>query len=573
MKKIYILLGLIAMGTSSCESFLDEKPIDKVGLEQYYTDEQGLTQVLAGVYDILGSTNVYGNLVNTTFEVTSDESFYGRNVAAGLQVNVYNFADANIANYWTDLYKGVGRANDLIANINVPTMDESKRQQILGEAKFLRGYYYFMLVTHFGDVPLRLSPTTSPVGINMARTPKAEVYAQILNDMQEAETKVATSSAIGFPGRVSKTVVQGILARVCLHMAGYPLNDTSKYAESLSWSKKVIESGEHALNVTFDTDPKFNSFNQTLATVPANSNNAYRQIFITAAQDKYDIKECMWEIEFKGNRTDGYNELGGLGSQIGIMFQPANGTPLFNNIGFCWGFVKGTHRLFNSYDAAGRDLRRDWNLANYSYNGTTGAKMPMSKIIRYGRDAAKWKREYEAINPKDRNQSSINFPVLRYADILLMYAEAKNYIDGPTVLGSGPFSAEEAVNQVRRRGYGLPIGTPSLVADLPTGLNKATFQQQGIEDERMRELCFEGLRKLDLIRWDKYVATMNAVGNEIATSPTTSATAVGSLSNGNTQYGRIAGQNTAARHLLFPIPSVEMLSNKLITPDDQNPGW
>lgn len=570
MKKIYILLGLIAIGTSSCESFLDEKPIDKVALEQYYTDEQGLTQVLAGVYDILGSNNVHGNEVNKTYEVASDESFFARSSGAGalsgVTVNVYNFAEPAIANYWTDLYKGVGRANDLIANINVPTMDEAKRQQILGEALFLRGYYYFLLVTHFGDVPLRLTPTTSAVGINMARTPKAQVYAQILNDMKEAETKVATSSAIGFPGRVSKTIVQGILARVCLHMAGNPLNDTSKYAESLTWSKKVIDSGEHALNVTFDTDPKFNSFNQTLPTVPVNSNNAYRQIFITAAQDKYDTKESMWEVEFKGNRADGYNELGGLGSQIGITCTPAVGSPLRNSIGYCYGFVKGTHRLFNSYDAAGRDLRRDWNLATYTWaiNNTTAVatKTAIAKTVQYGRDAAKWKREYEAITPKDQNQSSINFPILRYADVLLMYAEAENQVNGPTVM------AYNAVNQVRRRGYGLPINSPSLIADLPAGLSKATFQQQGIEDERMRELCFEGLRKLDLIRWGKYVQVMNAVGNEIASSPTSAPLAIG-----NTQYAKIAGQNTAQKHLLFPIPSVEMLSNKLITPADQNPDW
>ncbi|AOW10397.1 RagB/SusD family nutrient uptake outer membrane protein [Flavobacterium gilvum] len=575
MKKIYIILGLIAMSTSSCESFLDEKPIDKVGLEQYYTDEAGLTQVLAGVYDILGSSNVYGNLINTTYEVQSDESFYGRNTATGLVVNLYNFTDPNIANYWTDLYKGIERANDLIANINVATIDETKRQQILGEAKFLRGYYYFLLVTHFGDVPLRLTPTTSPVGISMARTPKAQVYEQILNDMKEAEGKVATSSAIGFPGRVSKTVVDGILARVCLYMAGYPLNDTSKYAESLVWSKKVIDSGEHALNVTFDTNPAFNSFNQTIPTVPANSNNAYRQIFINPALDKYDTKECMWEVEFKGNRADGYFELGGLGSQIGITFTPANGSPLMNTIGYCYGFVKATHRLFNSYDAAGRDLRRDWNLATYTWaiNNTTNVatKTAIGKNVQYGRDAAKWKREYEAINPKDKNQSGINFPVLRYADVLLMYAEAQNQVNnGPTA------TALEYVNQVRRRGYGLPIGTPSLVADLPSGLSKAAFQQQAIEDERMRELCFEGLRRLDLIRWKGlgYVTVMNAVGNEIAASPAANPPAPAPpVIVSDTRYGRVGGQSTTQKNLLFPIPSVEMLSNKLITPADQNPGW
>lgn len=565
MKKIYILLGLVAMSTSSCEEFLNEEPIDKIGAEQYYTDEVGLTQVLAGVYDPLGSANVYGNGINVTFEVGSDEGYYARS-AQTTGVMVYNFdpTNANITGLWTDLYTGINRANDLIAHIDLPKMDEAKRQQILGEALFLRGYYYFMLVTRFGDVPVKLAPTTSPNGVQIARKPTAEVYAQILKDLTEAEAKVATSSAIGYPSRVSKTVVQGILARVYLQMAGYPLNDTSKYAKALEYSKKVIDSGEHALNVTFDTNPKFNSFNQTVPTVPVNSNNAYRQIFIDAAQELYN-KESMWEVEFKGNRTDGYFDLGGLGSQIGItMTAGATGSNLWNNLGYCYGFVKGTGRLFNKYDSAGKDLRRDWNLTTYTLttNATAGTwtRTPITKTVQYGRDVAKWRREYELLGSKDKNQTGINFPVLRYADVLLMFAEAENQVNGPTV------AAYNAVNQVRRRGYGLPIGIPSLVADLPTGLNKAAFQQQGIEDERMRELCFEGLRRYDLIRWNKFVATMNSVGAEMAASPTT-----GPLTSGNQQYGKIAGLNVTARNLLFPIPSIEMLSNKLIT--ENNPGW
>ncbi|KAF2330658.1 RagB/SusD family nutrient uptake outer membrane protein [Flavobacterium daemonense] len=565
MKKIYILLGMVAMFTSSCEDFLNEEPIDKIGAEQYYTDEAGLTQVLAGVYDPLGSVNLYGNNINVINEVGSDEGYYARS-AQTTGVQVYNFdpTNANIAGLWTDLYTGINRANDLIAHIDLPKMDEDKRQQILGEALFLRGYYYFMLVTRFGDVPVRLTPTTSPNGVQIARTPTAQVYAQILKDMKEAEAKVGTSSAIGYPSRVSKTVVQGILARVCLQMAGYPLNDASKYAESLSWSKKVIDSGEHALNITYSTDAAYNSFNETIPSIPANSNNAYRQIFINAAREAYNTKECMWEVEFKGNRADGYFDLGGLGSQIGITMTPsAANSPLYNSIGYCYGFVKGTSRLFNKYDATGKDLRRDWNLTTYTWtiNNTTNVatKTAIAKTVQFGRDVAKWRREYELLSPKDKNQTGINFPVLRYSDVLLMFAEAENQVNGPTA------AAYEAINQVRRRGYGLPVGIPSLLADF-TGLNKATFQQ-AIEDERMRELCFEGLRRYDLIRWNKFVSTMNSVGAEMAAAPSVS----GPLSIGDQRYGKTAGINVTNRNLLFPIPSIEILSNKLIT--ENNPGW
>lgn len=555
MKKIYIVLILAAMTTSSCEDYLNTEPTDKIALEQYYTDEDGLNHALAGVYDMLGSSSIYGNGIWKNLEVCTDEGYYARNTqTTGIQVNNYDPTNSDVSNYWRDLYVGIERANDLIANINVPKMDEAKRQVILGEALFLRGYYYFMLVSRFGDVPLRLTPTTSPIGIQLARTSSAAVYAQILQDMKEAENKVAAAK-YEYTGRVSKTVVQGIIARVCLQMAGYPLNDTSKYGEASEYAKKVIDSGERGLNVTFNSNPTFNTFNPTIATNTAN--NAYRQIFISEAQDLYDTNENIWEVESKGNGTDGFNEMGGLGSQIGITFTDATLAP---TIGYCYGFEKGTARLFNKYDATGKDLRRDWVLTTYTLkvNGTTVTRtaIPFTAGNTYGRDVAKWRREYEAITPKNKNNSGINFPILRYADVLLMYAEAENQVKGPTA------AAQDAVNKVRRRAYGFPIGVANAISDMPaTAIASSSAFQLFIEDERMRELCFEGLRRMDLIRWNKYVSTLNSVGNEISTNTL----------NAGQKYGGLGGTNTAARHLLFPIPSLEMSSNTLIK--ENNPGW
>ncbi|CAM4171591.1 RagB/SusD family nutrient uptake outer membrane protein [Flavobacterium weaverense] len=554
MKKIYITLALVAVLSSSCEDFLNTKPIDKIAQSQYFTNEEGLTQGLAGVYDPLGSASLYGESLYTKLEACTDEGFYARSgQKTEPMVYVFNPTDPTISNMWNTLYDGLNRANDLIANINLPAMDEGKRQVILGEALFLRGYYHFMLVKGFGAVPMKTSPTTTPNGTQQPATPVAEIYAQILKDMTEAEAKVGSSSAYGYSSRVSKTVVQGILSRVCLTMAGFPLNDTAKYKDALAWSKKVMDSGEHALNVTANPDPKYNTFNPSNG--GSTANNAYRQIFINHVQDIYDVKESMWEIDFKGNRGDGYVETGRLGNTNGITF---TGAALFNQIGYSYGFIRGTGRLFNKYGDG--DLRRDWVLTTYTFNNTTGAKNPINKLagaraseFPYGRDCGKWRREYEALLPKEKNHNPNNFPVLRYADVLLMMAESENQVNGPTV------AAYNAVNQVRRRGYGLAINTVSAVADLPAGLSKGAFQS-AIEDERMRELCFEGTRKSDLIRWGKFVQTMNSVGAEMSTAPTL----------GNQQYGGFGGLNVEAKHLLYPIPSREIASNKEIT---QNPGW
>lgn len=553
MRKITLLAVLSAALCSSCEDFLNTVPIDKVAAINYFTDEAGLTQGLAAVYDPLSTTSLYKNYLWLHLEGSTDEGYYARTSAPVVATYSHNAGDPTVEGLWSTLYEGVNRANDLIANINLPTMDEGKRQVILGEAKFLRGYYYFMLVSRFGDVPMKLTPTTSPVGVQLPRTPSAEVYAQVLKDMTEAEAVVNTSSSMGYASRVSKTVVQGILSRVYLHMAGYPLNDVAKYKDALDWSKKVVVSGEHALNVKFDSDPALNVFNPSFG---GTSNNAYRQIFINATRDIYDVKESMWEAEFSGNLDGIYREEGNVGQNNGIQF---GNTEL--PIGYSYGFQKGTSRLFNVYGVG--DLRRDWVLTTYTYNGTTGAKNPTA--INAGsastRDNAKWRREYQTAFPKSKFGTPINFPILRYADVLLMEAEAENQVSGPTAL------AYDAVNQVRRRGYGLPINAPSKVADLPAGLSKANFQL-AIEDERMRELCFEGVRKSDLIRWNKFASTMAEVGAEMSKLPTP---------KGN-QYGALAGLNVAAagpdgnnKFLLFPIPSNEIASNKLIT--GNNPGW
>jgi hypothetical protein len=351
--------------------------------------------------------------------------------------------------------------------------------------------------------------------------------------MKEAEAVLPQSSAIGHSSRVSKTVAQGILARVCLHMAGEPLKDQSKYAEALAWAKKVQESGEHALRITFN---------------PALINSAYGQIFINHSQDIYDVKESMWEVDFIGTRADGFTETGRVGNTNGITMTSV----VFEaDTGYSYGFIKGTGRLYKLY--ANGDQRREWALANYTYNNTTGARVAIASTAgnMYNRDAAKWRRSYELIAPKNKNYGPTNFPLLRYADVLLMLAEAENQVNGPTAI------AYDALNMVRRRAFGVPVSAPSTTADAPAGMSKDAFQLY-IEDERSRELCFEALRRQDLIRWGKFITNMKAVSADM------------SANGGGVAYARLAGQNVSERNLLYPIPSSEMSLNKKMV---QNPGW
>ncbi|MGJ7030193.1 RagB/SusD family nutrient uptake outer membrane protein [Niabella hirudinis] len=535
MKVIYIsFFVLLAAGLGGCKKFLNTKPTDVLTGEEYYNTELKLTNALAGVYDKLGANNLYGDYMFSEWEACTDDSYYARSATVtGVALYNFDFTNSRIVGLWQDCYIGIERANQLIANINIPQMDEGKRAIILGEAKFLRAYYYFLLVTRFGGVPLLLQPTTSPNNLDIARTPAAEVYAQILKDMKDAEAVLPSSSALGYSSRVSKTVAEGLLARVCLHMAGFPLNDQSKYTEALSWAKKVKESGEHALNTAFNS---------------ALTNSAYSQIFINHSQDIYDVKESMWEVDFKGSNGDGTNEGGRVGNTIGITM---TSVPFQADTGYSYGFIKGTGRLFKLYGNG--DQRRDWTLQTYTYNGTTGARVPIvtNASNMYSRDAGKWRRSYELLRPKNKNYGPTNFPLLRYADVLLMLAEAENQVNGPTD------AAYEAINQVRRRAYGVDIAAASAIADAPAGLSKDLFQLF-IEDERSRELCFETLRRQDLVRWGKFVPAMKAVSADMAAN------------GGGVKYGALGGSNVSERNLLYPIPSGEMALNKKMV---QNPGW
>jgi hypothetical protein len=662
MKRIlYTLLTVLSLSIVSCKKFLNTVPTDSLVPTEYYNTETKLNSALAGVYQPLASAGIYGDNMFDQLGASTDEGFYARSAqTTGIMVYNFDYGNSDLNNFWSQLYIGVERANTLIQNINIAKMDEAKRQIILGEALFLRGYYYFLLVSNFGDVPLKTVPTPSVTDVNVSRTPAKQVYAQILSDMQAAEGKVNTATAIGYGGHVSKTVVEGILARVCLTMAGYPLNDESKYTDALTWAQKVQSSGEHSLN------------------------SNYRQVFINLHQDLYDVKESMWEVENKGTGADGLGNVNRLGNTNGIALSVN-----FDAIGYSYAFVNTTAKLYNLYSPG--DLRRDWDIAQFSYNSATTpvSYNYLTTAQIYNRNAGKFRREYELSPVKSKNSTPINFPILRYADVLLMIAEAENHINGPTN------TAYDAINQVRRRAFGLPANTPATsvkvlntitlvttgntgylgtapnipitftggggtgatgmatvstttgkvtsiailnpgsgyttaptvnigtawatgvaynvgtqvfngnnlytvttagtstvtgptqtsgassaattgavftyaglratatvtiatsIVDL-SGLDKDTFFA-AVQDERARELCYESLRKADLIRWGIWVSTMNNLATDMKANAGTTFV-----------YGALAGANITSRNLLFPIPASEISVNNSAT---QNPGW
>ncbi len=566
MKKIKIFIfTALAFITLSCNKALELNPTDFSSPENYYNTEQQLNFALNGIYGVLRGSSMYGGNLNSSLAHPSDEALWRYNTAGatGFEFLTYNSSAPLISSFWGNLYNGINLSNLLLENIDKANASEESKKVIRGEALFLRAYYYFLLVDHFGGVPLKLKSSQSPdrpEDVALPRSSVAQVYEQITKDMIEAEALVQPITAFNHSGRVTQTVVQGILARVYLTMAGAPLRDVSKYADAKLWAGKVIDSGLHSLNPN------------------------YKQIFVNHCRDLYDNKT---NESFPGFCVDNYHT---------------------------------TAKLYNLYQENPNDLRRDVSIASYRYVGTNSLPVLYTASQIYERATAKWRREYETLLPRSRANTSTNFPLLRYADVLLMYAEAENELNGPTQ------DALDKINLVRRRaigtgnrisainvvtqgtGYnanhtisftggsgdcafadavitsgrvtsirlvsggafytsaptvtitGVTAGSGATAtavlspinpatADLPMPANKAAFFK-AIQDERARELAFEAIRLHDLKRWGIYVETLREVSDDITNNaPAT------------WKFLAQSGLNATPRNVLFPIPLVELTNN------------
>jgi len=511
MKKIFYCILISSVFFTSCKKFLEKTPKDFLSPENYYKTKPEIDAALTGVYDMLGKSGTYGRYL--FFEMDqADDSYVG--LSSWTQdIALYNAgpSDAKLALTWSNLYEGINRANVLLERVDQSSIKDSEKKVAKGEALFLRAYFYFLLTVNWGDVPLRLTSTKSTADVNMKRTPYKQVYAQIVSDMEAAADMVNPITNYTYGSRVTQSLVWGILARVNLKMAGAPLKDKSRWAEARKWADKVIKTNIHSLN------------------------NDYSDVFIKLCSDKYDIKEVIWEIEF--NRLNGtQNEEGSLGSINGI------GTSS-TTIGYSYGAKKTTEAYYKSFGTG--DLRRDWTINDYTYAATAPfARVPiLATASLYTRSDAKFRREYEANSTKFNGTTTINFPVLRYADVLLMFAEAENEVNGPTT------AAYDAVNLVRRRAYGVALGkATNAQADLTPGLDAIDFRV-AVRKERSLELGYEALRRFDLVRWGDFLSAMKNAANEISTKA------------GTNSYGSRSGDNASSRDTVFAIPSREISLN------------
>lgn len=566
------------LSLGSCD-FLDKEPtITTSG--SYFNNETEAESFLRGVYAILTQPTFYGNQYFYLAGGDDLEHFGGSGRApsnAGMICNNATTSDPYVAGLWYTLYSGVNRANVMLENLpNVPGLSEKSLKSYTAQARFLRAFYYFNLVQCWGDVPFRTTSTQTVEGLQIARTPKTEIYKFICDEMDAAANDLPSAAELSYlPGSVSKSAAWGILARVYMFRAGEHFRDKTAandseikgyFAEADKYAKKVMGEG-HGLATK------------------------YWDYFIDQCSDKYNTtaNESIWEAEFAGNYTTDIVNEGRVGNIIGIQAPDLSKNEQLigkKDPGYGYAFFWSTPKLYELYEANGDIDRMNWNIAPFTYTqskagkgvdgrmfevgkldevknqywdrsyqygapdekGTLGDREKTKAADNYDRSCGKWRREYESEGLKRaKNFTSINFPILRYSDVLLMVAECENETNAaPTKL------AYDCINNVRRRAN---------IALIPENSMNTEQFRQAVKDERAMELCFEMTRHWDLIRWGEFVKNMNDL------APRAQAGTNWNLGPSNVfTYFKVSDA-----YNYFPIPSSEIAVNKLITKN--NPGW
>lgn len=563
--KTIFIAALLGMGISSC-NFLDKTPT-YLTPETFFNNEEEALSFLTGVYSPINQTPFYGS--DYLWLVGNDDlSHYGgpgrSPMTTGLACNNANSSDPTVASLWRVLYSGIDRANMLLERLdNTPNISTASKEQIRSEARFLRAFYYFNLIQCWGDVPFKTVSTQSVNNLNRPRTNKQEIYDFVCREMEECISGLKTAKDLNFnAGRVTQSAAWGLLARVNLFRAGEHFRD--KKAPDAAHVKKCFEEASRCA--------------QKVMAEGHDLTDDYWQTFIDLAQDKYnttDKKESIWEAEMGGNRASDVRGEGKIGGSIGLQGPDLSSTNFTGkeNPGFSYAFMYSTPKLLEMYEKEGDTERCDWNIAPFKY--TTGTNKAVNgRLFEYGklgtlkypcyeygsgdtekkqvdsdkdkaRMAAKYRREYEILLPKSKNDTPINFPILRYSDVLLMIAEAENEINnGPNAL------AYSCLNKVRSR-----VGLSEV-----EGQDRLGFRQ-AIKNERAMELCFEYTRHFDLIRWGEFVSLMN--------EQSSLAKAGINWPAGKTYVYSYFSISDAYNY--FPIPDSEMAINKEIK--ENNPGW
>lgn len=467
-------VGLIALCSTlltlpACKKdFLNVDPQAKQPALTFWKTQDDATKAVNAIYGNLRSWE------NTAFPALALESIPGDDAEKGSSVNdasyLNNFdnysassTEGQLQGFWTGQYQNINLSNQVLANIPAINMDASLKARYLAEAKFVRAYSYFRLVRAFGDVPLRLSLPKDASEFNIPRTPKAQVYAAIEKDLDDAAAGLPQTYPIADLGRATKGAALALHAKVAMYQA--------KWDQVLSLTNTVMTLG-------YDLFPNYEQ------SFRLNNENNIESIF--------EI-QCEIRPNIEGSATSQYSQVQGVRGSVGG-----------------WGFNVPTATLAAAYETG--DTRRD---ATIIFRGET---TPEGDIIAATGDNPMYNQKsyvpFSLIITGFNEGAQQNVRVMRFADVLLMNAEAANEQGNPT-------QAKTSLNRVRQRARGGVVG---VLPDV-TSTDKDAIRQ-AIWKERQVELAMESDRYFDVIRQGRGTAVFGAKGwkagkNEVWPIPST----------------------------------------------------
>jgi hypothetical protein len=464
MKKIIITILLSASLLISCTE-LEVTPTSFVTENNYFKTQDDAVASVNAVYASLsldpGEQSLFGRNLYFLTDMATDYAAAGVSATnpqvRALSSLTHDATSDRVQVAWRQIYSGINRANVAIDNIPNVSGSEVVKTRLINEAKFIRALLYFQAVRLWGDVPIVLHEPKSIQleSLKSRRETVDAVYLQIISDLKDAESLPSTYPA-NDAGRATSGAAKAILAKVYLTRKDWP--------NAILKSNEVINGGYgYALFENFA-----DVFNKT----------------------KKNGKEHIFSVQFEPNQA-------GNGSS-GSTFQ---GTSFTGFTATEPADIISDVALFYDTYATG-DTRRDVSYAKQLLNPSTGTLYTFPKPI--------FKKYLDLTNLATPSNVAINFPIIRYADILLSLAEATNEQSGPTT------EAYEALNQVRRRAYGKPINTPDPTIDL-SGLTPQTFRA-AIQEERKKEFVQEGQRWYDLVRWGTLVTEVKKVAAKTSVS-------------------------------------------------------
>ncbi len=500
---VYALLAIgLGMTATGCEDFLDRPTRGKTAAEEFFKDAVQARMAVYGVYQQLASKYLYSERGAVYYHMETDESRIAsssKNTNDWRSIARYGQSPSNaeIFEIYANYYKLIERANDCLESIAAmeqwvaedgfeqtePSATLTELRRLWAEALFLRAIAYNDLIGFFGDVPLKL--TSSKVGddFDMPRTDRDEIYDILLADLDKYVDWLPWRGDVPDQERITRGAAKGFIARFALRAAGFALRwDTETY--SVASLANRTRADVERLPELYQLAKRHAG--DVIASNKHSLNPDYKSIFVDLLNSKTDTYgERMFEVALF-ETVSGGGVIGAYNSPK-IAYSATGKHPY----GEGKGYVQSLPGYYYSF--APGDVRGP--VTNVPLNMDESGKLIASTLA--SASCGKFRRWWINGSAKSRNNTDVNWCLLRYSDVLLMYAEASWWLRNEGNRSGNLVDADalEGFNKVRRRGFGLPVGTPSVTVDL----TNLTFDD--IVDERSFELGHEGVRKWDLFRW------------------------------------------------------------------------